>query len=111
MVDIDTIESLQQHQLVILRRLRNGPLTEFELATEVADHSGHSYEEASDKMADWLDELRTAGMVWFGTLSNSAFAIAPIISATAAMASQFIYPPNGELSGSSVKLATSALGH
>ena len=72
MVNIDTIESLRQHQLVILRRLRTGPLTEFELATEVADHSGHSHEEATDKMAEWLDELRTAGMVWAGTLSNSA---------------------------------------
>jgi len=67
-----TIESLRQHQLVILRRLRGGPLTEFELATEVADHSGHTHEQAADKMAEWLGELREAGLIWFGTLSNSA---------------------------------------
>lgn len=69
---IDTMESLRQHQLVILRRLRNGPLTEFELATEVADHSGYSYDDAADKMGGWLEELRAMGFLWAGALSNSA---------------------------------------
>ena len=47
---IDTIDALRQHQLVILRRLRNGPLTEFELASQVADHSGFSAEQCDDSM-------------------------------------------------------------
>ena len=67
----DAIQSLAQHQLVILRRLRAGPLTEFELASEVAEHSGHSPEEAADKMADWLETLRAEGLVWAGALSNA----------------------------------------
>jgi len=64
------IEALRQHQLVILRRLRSGPLTEFELASEVAEHSGHTIENASDKMSDWLGELRAAGLIWAGPLTN-----------------------------------------
>ena len=67
----ETIQSLAQHQLVILRRLRRGPLTEFELANEVAEHSGYSGEEAADKMADWLETLRAEGLVWAGALSNA----------------------------------------
>ena len=68
---IDTIEALRQHQLVILRRLRTGPLTEFELANEVAEHSAYSAEQSADNMADWLEELRLEGLVWAGTLTNS----------------------------------------
>ena len=68
---IDTIDSLRQHQLVILRRLRNGALTEFELASEVAEHSGYSVEECAENMADWLEELREAGLMWAGTLTNA----------------------------------------
>ena len=68
---IDTIDALAQHQLVILRRLRGGPLTEFELASEVAEHSGHTVEQCADKMADWLEELRTEGLIWAGALSNA----------------------------------------
>ena len=67
----ETIQSLAQHQLVILRRLRRGPLTEFELVNEVAEHSGYSGEEAADKMADWLETLRAEGLVWAGALSNA----------------------------------------
>lgn len=67
----ETIQSLAQHQLVILRRLRRGPLTEFELANEVAEHSGYSGEEAADKMVDWLETLRAEGLVWAGALSNA----------------------------------------
>jgi len=66
-----TIESLRQHQLIILRRLRKHPLTEFELATHVAEHSGFEPEEAADKMGEWLEELRTEGLVWAGALSNA----------------------------------------
>ncbi|MCH7808408.1 MAG: hypothetical protein IIB60_04220 [Planctomycetes bacterium] len=68
---IDTIDALRQHQLVILRRLRNGPLTEFELASQVADHSGFSAEQCADSMGEWLDELRQEGLIWAGDLSNA----------------------------------------
>ena len=68
---IETIDSLRQHQLVILRRLREHPLTEFELAREVADHSGHTPEVAEEKMADWLEELRLEGLIWSGSLTNA----------------------------------------
>ncbi|MFQ5461048.1 MAG: hypothetical protein ACE5E5_00305 [Phycisphaerae bacterium] len=67
----DTLESLRQHQLVILRRLRRGPLTEFELAGEVADVSGYTTSDASDRMEDWLEELCNAGLIWYGQLRNS----------------------------------------
>jgi len=68
----NTVEALRQHQLVILRRLRGGPLTEFELVREVAEHSGHSYDQAADMMGDWLEELRLEGYVWAGALTNAA---------------------------------------
>ena len=67
---VETIEALRQHQLVILRRLKNSPLTEFELSAEVAEHSGFSQEQAAGLMAEWLEELRQDGLVWSGTLSN-----------------------------------------
>lgn len=66
-----TIEALRQHQLVILRRLRGGPLTEFELIREVAEHSGYTHEQCADGMADWLEQLRAEGLIWAGRLSNS----------------------------------------
>jgi len=68
---IETIESLAQHQLVILRRLRSSPLTEFELAHEVTKHSGYSTEQCTDRMADWLETLRREGLVWAGSLQNA----------------------------------------
>lgn len=67
---IETINALRQHQLVILRRLRNGPLTEFELSKEVADNSGFSVEQCSDNMVEWLEELRLEGLIWAGALAN-----------------------------------------
>ena len=67
---IDTMEALRQHQLVILRRLRGGPLTEFELAGEVAEHSGYTLEQCADNMAEWLEELRAEGLIWAGALTN-----------------------------------------
>lgn len=67
-----TVEALRQHQLVILRRLLGGPLTEFELVREVAEHSGHTYDQAADLMAEWLEELRLEGHIWSGALVNSA---------------------------------------
>lgn len=67
----DTLESLQQHQLVILRRLRGGPLTEFELAAEIANHSGYTVEECMDSMAGWLGDLRAEGLLWVGELTNA----------------------------------------
>lgn len=68
---MNTLEALRQHQLVILRRLRKGPLTEFELVREVANHSGHTQEQCEEKMAEWLDELRSEGLVWAGALTNA----------------------------------------
>jgi len=67
---IDTVQSLRQHQLVILRRLRQGPLTEFELVREVGSHSGYTHEQCADNMADWLEELRLEGVIWTGALTN-----------------------------------------
>jgi hypothetical protein len=68
----DTLSALQQHQLVILRRLRHGPLTEFELAHEIAEHSAYTDEQVADRLADWLDGLRQEGLIWAGTLSNAS---------------------------------------
>lgn len=68
---INALEALRQHQLVILRRLRQGPLTEFELTREIAEHSGYSAEQCEDSLAQWLDELRGAGLVWAGALTNA----------------------------------------
>ena len=65
-----TLENLRQHELVIVRRLKKGPLTEFELAAEVAEHSGYAEEQAADRMAVWLNELQNAGLIWAGSLSN-----------------------------------------
>lgn len=67
----DTLQSLRQHQLVILRRLRSGPLTEFELVREVAASSGYSIEQCTDGIADWLEELRGEGLIWSGGLTNA----------------------------------------
>jgi len=69
---VNTLQSLRHHQLVILRRLRHGPLTEFELGREVAASSSYSPEQCADQMSDWLDELRSEGLVWSGSLSNAA---------------------------------------
>ncbi len=70
MTETITVNDLRQHELVILRRLRNGPLTEFELAAEVAEHSGYSPEQAADQIAGWLDDLLNNGFVWAGKLYN-----------------------------------------
>lgn len=67
-----TLEALRQHQLVIVHRLRSGPLTEFELAREVAEHSGHTHEGAAELMGEWLEELRQDGLIWAGSLSNAS---------------------------------------
>ena len=68
----DTTATLQQHELVILRRLRDGPLTEFELAGHIADASGYTQEHAADMMSGWLESLRGEGLIWAGTLSNAS---------------------------------------
>lgn len=65
------IESLQQAELVVVRRLRNGPMTEFELAHEIAEHSGFSGEDAADRIGGWLLDLQQKGLVWAGSLSNA----------------------------------------
>ncbi len=71
MTMINATEVLAQHQLIILRRLRGGPLTEFELAQEIAGHSGYSVEQCADNMAEWLEQLRADGLIWSGALGNS----------------------------------------
>ncbi len=71
MTQVINIGALRQHQLVVLRRLRGGPLTEFELVKEVAEHSGYTHDQAAEMMADWLAELRDAGLVWAGVLMNA----------------------------------------
>ena len=68
---IDALDALRQHQLVILRRLRGGPLTEFDLTREVADHSGYTSEQCENNMTAWLMELRDEGLIWAGALSNA----------------------------------------
>lgn len=65
-------EDLRQHELVILRRLRNGPLTEFELAAQVSEHSGFSAVQAAERIGQWLEELRQQGLVWCGKLANNS---------------------------------------
>jgi hypothetical protein len=72
MTTAPTLEDLRQHELVILRRLRNGPLTEFELAFEVTAHSGYSAEQAAELMGDWLGDLQSRGLIWSGKLSNDS---------------------------------------
>ncbi len=67
---IETIEALRQHQLVILRRLRKSPLTEFELAQEITAHSGFTTDQCEESMASWLTELREEGLIWSGALTN-----------------------------------------
>ncbi len=65
-----TIEALSNPALVVARRLRSGPLTEFELASEVACHSSYSPEQAADQIASGLQELFDQGLIWSGDLSN-----------------------------------------
>jgi hypothetical protein len=69
---MQTLNELRQHELIILRRLRKHPLTEFELTTEVAEHSGYSAEDAAERMETWLGGLKDAGLVWFGKLFNES---------------------------------------
>ena len=64
------MESLRQPELVIVRRLRDGPLTEFELAREIADSSSYEEIEAARQISKWLDDLQRKGLVWAGILFN-----------------------------------------
>lgn len=65
-----TLDALGQPELVVVRRLRGGPLTEFELAHEVAVNSTYTPEQAADRVAGWLNELKEKGLIWAGTLLN-----------------------------------------
>jgi len=67
---IETIQSLLPHQLVIMRRLRSGPLTEFELAQTIVERTNFSAEQAAEYMSDWLEALRLEGLIWSGQLTN-----------------------------------------
>ncbi len=61
-------DELRQHELVILRRLRKNPLTEFELCAEIAESSGYNADEAADRIGGWLEDLQTKGYIWYGKL-------------------------------------------
>ena len=65
-----TLDALAQPQLVVVRRLSNGPLTEFELAHDVAANSSYTPEQAANRVAGWLKELREKGLIWAGDLLN-----------------------------------------
>jgi len=65
-----TLDELCQPELVVVRRLSDGPLTEFELAEEVASSSSYTPEEATERVASWLHALREKGLIWAGTLLN-----------------------------------------
>jgi hypothetical protein len=67
---LQAFEVLRQHELIILRRLRKGPLTEFELAREVAENSNWSAEDAFGHVKEWIDDLQAEGLVWAGKLFN-----------------------------------------
>jgi hypothetical protein len=66
----DVLESLRQAELVVVRRLRTGPLTEFELVAEVAEHSGYTTDQAAERMPDLLAGLQDRGLIWSGVLTN-----------------------------------------
>jgi hypothetical protein len=70
MTDTTRTVRLLQHDLVILRRLRRGPLTEFELSAEIGASSGYSADEAADRVGPWLEDLQARGLVWSGKLYN-----------------------------------------
>ncbi len=65
-----TLDTLCQPELVVVRRLSSGPLTEFELAHEVAENSSYNPEQAADRVGGWLGELQEKGLIWTGTLLN-----------------------------------------
>jgi len=67
---LQAFEVLRQHELIILRRLRKGPLTEFELAREVAENSNWSAQDSFERIKEWLDDLQKQGLIWAGKLSN-----------------------------------------
>ena len=67
---LQAFEVLRQHELIILRRLRRGPLTEFELAREVAENSNWTSPEAFEHIKEWLDGLQKEGLIWAGQLRN-----------------------------------------
>ena len=67
---LQAFEVLRQHELIILRRLRRGPLTEFELAREVAENSNWSSQESFEHIKEWLDGLQKEGLIWAGKLYN-----------------------------------------
>ncbi len=64
------LDELCQPELVVVRRLSDGPLTEFELAQEVALSSSYTPEQATERVSFWLQGLREKGLIWAGTLLN-----------------------------------------
>jgi hypothetical protein len=66
-----SLETLRLHERIMLRCLRDGPLTEFELTHEVAQHSGITSETAAESIGEWLESLRDEGLIWMGQLENA----------------------------------------
>lgn len=67
----DTIGAMRHHQLTILKQLLRSPLTEFELCSAVAHSTGFGTDIASELMPQWLDELKSEGLIWAGLLFNA----------------------------------------
>ena len=65
------MDSLSNPAVVVLRRLRGGPLTEFEMARAVSESFRYSSDQAADQLIFWLQELFDMGLVWYGVLSNA----------------------------------------
>jgi len=59
-----TLDVLGQDELVVVGRLRCGPLTEFEPAHEMAESSSCTPEQAADRVGGWLNEWREKGLIW-----------------------------------------------
>jgi len=66
-----TLEALSKPELAIVRGLVRGPLTEFELAVELASRSGCTPDHAEALLVQQLQELQKKGLIWAGSLSNS----------------------------------------
>ena len=67
----NTIGAMRHHQLTILKQLLRSPLTEFELCSAVAHSTGFGTDVAAELMQQWLEELKSEGLVWTGSLYNS----------------------------------------
>ena len=56
-----TLDALCHPELVVVRRLSRGPLTEFEHAHDVAVNSSYTPEQAAGRVTNWLNDLQEKG--------------------------------------------------